>query len=1029
MIDINAVMFSPLHILCGAFLGILASWLAAAPVFETQELFPSSPDNKPNFRIPSLITAPNGDLLAIVERRNTGIGDIGDFDIVMRRSSDLGRTWGPIEVIFDDGISTSTDLTPLVAEVPDGQGGIIQRIFLFFLKNKKKFSYIYSDDSAHTWVFNGTNENTDLPEGTPMPFIIHDQVTRNAPDAWDYYDEDTPNDALDQPVTEESQVTEWNRNWSQRYGIGPGNGAVQLKYNPDKSLNGRILVPARHRATFDGKAYTYAHIFYSDDFGQTWTLTENTETARNGNEGQLVELLDGTLIHNIRNQNPEDIPDNSNRYISYSYDGGSTWTPVVRDDRLISTTVHASTELYVNPTDSADPNNGTILFANPCTQHREENHPYGRYRVSVRYSTDNATTWSEAKLIYPHPSSYTDLTILPDGTVGMIYERGDPGDNAYWSSLQFARFNMEWLKSEDTKVTSIPLRLANIFSEGMVLQHGKPINIWGYSSAGDQITVSLLGQTSSTIADENGRWIATLPALPVTGTPQTLTVSGPVNTLYVGNILIGDVWVASGQSNMNWRVRQLGNATEEIHAARHPLIREFKVTEQSTSIRYTPDDNLTGTWTRSSPSDLTTGGFSGTAFYFARELMKRNPDVPIGIINASVGGTVIEAWSTYDTALNPSFNYINNHYESTSAARDYPASLYNSMISPLTIDNGFNAAYPIAGFIWYQGEHNASATYTDREQLLYQYSMLFPALIKSWREKFQAPSAPFYFVQLANYSKANGKWVSFRDVQLQALSLPNTGVAITIDIGEDENIHPANKQDVGLRLALNAWHSYYKHSEVEYSGPIPSNIIADEDRLIITFTHDTGIHLDDSKIRPETAAFEVAGDDLCYQAATATLNGSRIEISSPLVSSPRHVRYAWSDSPSVPLYNAAKLPAPPFIASATNVSNLMLSSQDDMLVYALTNDYTFDSDNTPGNGNLSAYRPKITNSPNGDILISFVPLRLGYTYEVQYSTDLINWTSIKSIKGSLYPSPEKISIPANGLFEKKFLRLKITPDQ
>jgi sialidase-1 len=406
---------------------LLAAWLGlfffgaglqAAPLFETQTIFPFAPNNRPNYRIPALAFAPNGDLLAIAERRNDGIGDIGDHDLVLRRSSDGGRTWGPIELIFADGGRDCTDATVCI----DAER---RRIFLLFLRDKKRFAYLSSDDSGGSWH---------------GPVMIHEAVTRPEWDrlGLDSAKPDASGAAIDPESHGQRKVKEWSKNWNQRYGVGPGAGGVQLTKGAHQ---GRLLVGARHKEKdADGKTVGYSHVIYSDDHGESWHLGPNV--IRNGNECRLVELPDGDVMMNARNANPADEPDNSRRLVSVSHDGGDTWDPAYRDDALVSTTVHAGLRVYRH---AGSPNDGILLFSNPASPIRTKQHPYGRYNLTVRWSRDSGQTWSAGRPIYPHPCSYSDMAILPDGTVAIVYERSPKGSDHYWDEVQFARFNLDWL--------------------------------------------------------------------------------------------------------------------------------------------------------------------------------------------------------------------------------------------------------------------------------------------------------------------------------------------------------------------------------------------------------------------------------------------------------------------------------------------------------------------------------------------------------------------------------------------------------
>lgn len=401
---------------------IFISWMifihgmVAAPVFETREIFPSAPDNKPNYRIPSIIRAPNGDTLAIVEKRNHGIGDVGNTDIVMRCSSDLGKTWSAIRVILDDGPNTSTDITPCV-------DWDTKRLYVFFLRDKKRFCYIYSDDSGKTW--SGMVD-------------IHASVTKPEWETVGLKPGRARDSSVDRETGKTSKAAEWKRNWMQRYGIGPGSAATQLRTGP---LKGRLIVPARHNEQVGKSLVGFTHVFYSDDHGKTWRLGASN-IIKYGNESRLVELANGDLMINARSAHAPSGPDNHRRLVAISRDGGNTWPVVYKDEGLVSLPCEASILTYRHENSA---NNGLVLFANPASPFRQEKHPYGRYNVTVRWSRDNGATWSAGRPIYPHTSAYTDITVLSDGSIGMIYERGEKGSVKYWDSLHFVRFNLEWL--------------------------------------------------------------------------------------------------------------------------------------------------------------------------------------------------------------------------------------------------------------------------------------------------------------------------------------------------------------------------------------------------------------------------------------------------------------------------------------------------------------------------------------------------------------------------------------------------------
>lgn len=390
---------------------LAATACAAAPLFETTSVFRLTPENKPNYRIPSLLLAGDGSLLAVAEKRNEGPGDIGNHDIVLKRSRDQGRTWSEEQVVLDDENRTSTDLT--VARDVSGD-----RLWIFFLRDKKQFAYLSSDDHGRTW------------QG---PTVIHDQVVRPE---WDRLESKATRD--DGPAKPRGIGAAWAHGWAQRYGVGPGHGTVQISNGPKK---GRLLVPARHREDVGvGRLRSFTHCFYTDDHGASWRLggTLGIDTS----ECQFVELADGRVMAIARNESSADSPDNLRHLVSYSSDAGDSWSAPRRAEELITPRCHGSVERF-SLASEGDVNR--LLFSSPASPFRQEEHPYGRYNLTVRVSYDEGETWSAGRTIWPHPGSYSDIVVLGDGTVGYIYERGSKGSTHYWDELHFARFNLEWL--------------------------------------------------------------------------------------------------------------------------------------------------------------------------------------------------------------------------------------------------------------------------------------------------------------------------------------------------------------------------------------------------------------------------------------------------------------------------------------------------------------------------------------------------------------------------------------------------------
>ena len=480
------------------------------------------------------------------------------------------------------------------------------------------------------------------------------------------------------------------------------------------------------------------------------------------------------------------------------------------------------------------------------------------------------------------------------------------------------------------------VKVSPLFADHMVLQHGAEVPVWGTAAAGEAVTVSVADRKASATADASGKWITKVGPLPAGG-PFELTITGKNNNLSIKDVLVGEVWVCSGQSNMEWSVNASGNPEQERAAANYPAIRMFTVKKAVTG---KPARSLEGMWQVCNPQNV--GTFSAVGYYFGRELHK-SLNVPVGLIHTSWGGTPAESW-THAAALEaePDFRPIlerwNQQYEkfqkdlpaqfaagiekwkaqAEKAEADgrpvppvpvpqdpraspwRPSGLYNAMITPLL-------PYGIKGAIWYQGESNAGRAY--------QYRKLLPAMIGTWRQAWGQGDFPFYIVSLANFTPVKDEpgesdWAELREAQtMTANTVPHSGQAITIDIGEANDIHPKNKQDVGRRLALVALAKTYQ-KDVPFSGPAYDAMKVEGDAVRLTFKHTHGGLV--AKGGDTLKGFAVAGEDRKWHWAEAKIDGESVVVRSEKVAKPVAVRYAWANNPVCNLYNQAGLPAVPF---------------------------------------------------------------------------------------------------------------------
>jgi len=477
-------------------------------------------------------------------------------------------------------------------------------------------------------------------------------------------------------------------------------------------------------------------------------------------------------------------------------------------------------------------------------------------------------------------------------------------------------------------------RLAAPISDHMVLQREKPVAVWGWADAGESVSVAFASQSKTATADADGKWMLQLDALKASAESRTLIVSGKDgHKLEVKDVLVGEVWLGSGQSNMAMNVQSSNNFDAEKASAQYPLIRHYQ--ETSTHAEQ-PQAEGKGSWKACTPDNV--GGFSAVLYFFGREIHKE-VGVPVGLVNTSVGGTPIESWVSAEAqSSNPETKAIYDMqmkayrgfdatkstalYEKQLAAwkiaaakaksaksdlprkpvdpiawRNFkggPAGLFNGKVANLV-------PYTLRGMLWYQGEGNAGNPGIYEQQL--------SQLVTSWRTLWQ-DEVPFAWVQLPNYRDSDSEsWPRIRESMMKVLALPKTGMAITLDIGDPKDIHPKNKQDVGKRLSFWALESIYGLKVAATSGPLPVGNKVEGSSVRVSLKHAAGL-----KTRDGSAArgFRIAGADKVWKPAAARIEGTEVVVSSPEVASPVAVRYAWAENPDCNLVNGADLPATSF---------------------------------------------------------------------------------------------------------------------
>ncbi len=484
------------------------------------------------------------------------------------------------------------------------------------------------------------------------------------------------------------------------------------------------------------------------------------------------------------------------------------------------------------------------------------------------------------------------------------------------------------------QISQAQLSLPSIFGDHMVLQQKQANPVWGWAAPGEKVTVEIHGQSHMTQADQQGHWKINLRPIPVGG-PYQMRIEGEFSKFFLDDILVGEVWICSGQSNMAWALRNTNSAELATLTADYPNIRLITVPRVGTQ---EAQDDFQGEWTACSPESVP--DFSAVGYFFGRRL-HHALDVPIGLIDNAWGGSAAEAWvkrevleedEKYDELMawwkekEASYDYESEleawekqaaEWDAASeadrqprrprrpgdlmAGNHRPANIYNGVLHP-------TIGYGIKGVIWYQGESNASRAY--------QYRDLFPLMIQHWREEWKQGDFPFYYVQLADFREeseepGDSDWAELREAQTMTMDrLPNVGEAVIIDVGEGRDIHPRNKQTVADRLARWALAKDYG-KEIQFRGPAYQSMKIEGNKIILTFNHvGQGLYSFDTQ---EPQGFTIADKDKKFVRAEAKIiNSTTMEVWSSDVENPIAIRYAWADNPVCNMYNRDGLPMTPF---------------------------------------------------------------------------------------------------------------------
>lgn len=468
------------------------------------------------------------------------------------------------------------------------------------------------------------------------------------------------------------------------------------------------------------------------------------------------------------------------------------------------------------------------------------------------------------------------------------------------------------------------LSMSSLYADYMVLQRDVPLDIHGTANTGEKITVEIGGQKAEAVADNQGKWSAVLSPMQA-AEDLTLTITAGKQRKVFSHVAVGEVWLCSGQSNMAFMLCQAESGKEDIAAADDPQLRLFdmKGRWETYDVAWPASclDSLNHlqyfhetTWQLSTPASASR--FSAVGYYYGR-MLRQKLGVPVGLICNAVGGAPTEAWVDRNS-LETSFPNILSNWLQNDFIQDWvrgraaknltndqtklgrhpyePCYLYESGILPLQ-------QYPIKGVIWYQGESNAH----NKDA----HAKLFSLLVNGWRQNWNNPDMPFYFVQLSSLNRPSWPW--FRDSQLRLMKeISNTGMAVSSDCGDSLDVHPRCKQPIGERLARWALAKTYGQ-DITPSGPVFSSVTRQADALIVSFLYADGLQTSDGK---SPSCFEIAEEDGLFHPATATIEGNTVRLTSPTIKHPRYVRYAWQPFTRANLVNGDLLPASTFRGEA-----------------------------------------------------------------------------------------------------------------
>lgn len=859
-------------------------------------------DNVHTFRIPGLATTKKGTLIGVYDVRYRTGGDLpGDIDVGMSRSTDGGRTWEPMKVIMDMGNDPRWRYDGIgdPAVLVDDVSGTIWVAATWSHGNR-------------SWIGSGPGLK---PEETGQLMLVRsddDGVTWSKPIN----------------ITSQIKKPEWCFILQ-----GPGKGITMR--------DGTIVFAAQYqdppnRSNRSAHRLPHSTIIYSKDHGKTWQV--GSGAFDDTTESQVVETEPGVLMLNCRYNRK------SARVVMVTKDLGKTWQKHVTSERSLIEPRACMASLINVDRELRKDVGGWLLFSNPDSLQ-------ARQRMMIKASSDLGKSWPKERRVLldeERSAGYSCMSMIDDEHVGILYE----GSRAH---MTFQRVPLSELIGKPADKLKEPspnsslgqaertsrLLLPKVFGDHMVLQSGKPIPIWGKSKPQTPVSVQLGKVIKKTVSDDSGRWDVHFPAREATPVATRIAIESDGEKVTCEDVLIGEVWICSGQSNMEWTVNQSRPATGLSAEYDESQVRLLNMTPKAsgrlekystTQIESLNANSLmNGQWEVASPGSVK--NFSAVGWFFGRHL-QANLKVPVGLISVAVGGSPTEAWIPEqalekDAELlsllkgnwldNPRLgdfcrtrgeqNLITAIQAGESIPGDErgpnhpfkPGFMWKAGIKPL-------APFSIRGVIWYQGESNA-----ETEARVEQHSRLFPLLVNQWRKHFQQGDVPFLFVQLPALNRPH--WPLFRDGQRQlASSIDNVGMVVTIDTGHPTNVHPAGKHPVGERLAKMARKSVYSAtSKLNSLGPNLESAIRKGRKVVVAFLNtEKGLKTSDGK---DPRHFEISGEDGLFHSARAKIIGpAKVELTCDKVPDPKAIRYAWIPFPNPPvnLFDSDGHPVSPF---------------------------------------------------------------------------------------------------------------------